>query len=1004
MQSIANVEQQIRARTAELHASEKRFRTLSAAAPIAIFEMDAQKNNIYSNAHWHGLSGLSFDETLGNGWTLAVLPEDLEVLVAQRGAERDGRERLNEFRVRDKQGNLHWVHSCSAPIFSETGELTGYVGTMMDVSKRREAEEAIRQSEERYRTIIEEMTDSYWETDLDGHFIFVNTRMLEEGRFTRAETLNFTYDYHPYTDDENYAIISGAIKEVFRTGDPRRGIVYEVTRGDQTRYMVETSVSLIRDAAGKPQGFRGIARDITERRRAELEMQKAKQAAEDANRAKSEFLANMSHEIRTPMNGIIGMTELTLDTALDAEQREYLELIKTSADSLLTVINDILDFSKIEAGKLSLDTVDFDLCHETEETMRALAFRAHQKGLELACHIHPEVPRAVQGDPTRLRQILINLVGNAIKFTNQGEVVVEVRMADGGWRIEEPAQTAHTIHSAHSAHSVQSAICNPPSAIRLHFAVRDTGIGIPPAKQRHIFEAFTQADGSTTRLYGGTGLGLAISAQLVKLLGGDLWVESEPDVGSTFHFTVSFAAAQHAPVKAAEAAQVNLAGLSVLVVDDNATNRRILESMLSNWQMRATLVEDGGAALQALLTAQQQGTPFELILLDGHMPEMDGLMLAAELKRRPALAAPPIILLTSANELIPQAQRHELGLAACLLKPLRQAELQLTICETLGHTGRDARPVPVNQQPADQSFQQPADQSFQQSGHQPAHQSGGTLNILLAEDNLVNQRLAIRLLQKQGHSVVTALNGREALTAINNTSRGERFDLVLMDIQMPEMSGLEATAAIRAQEQTTGGHLPIVALTAHAMKGDRARCLAAGMDGYVSKPIQAAELHQAIAEVYARYAPPAPAPVLPVLPVLVVEPEPPFDPARSLDMVEGDQELLTELIALFLHESPQLVAEIQHSSANGQSGQLMHAAHSLKGMAGNFGAQPVVTLAYELEGLGRTGQIDGAASASATLSAEVNRLNAALQAFAACGLHAQTAATALNGTAQSMTV
>lgn len=278
------------------------------------------------------------------------------------------------------------------------------------------------------------------------------------------------------------------------------------------------------------------------------------------------------------------------------------------------------------------------------------------------------------------------------------------------------------------------------------------------------------------------------------------------------------------------------------------------------------------------------------------------------------------------------------------------------------------------------------------------------MNILLAEDNLVNQRLAIRLLQKQGHSVVTALNGREALTAINNTSRGERFDLVLMDIQMPEMSGLEATAAIRAQEQTTGGHLPIVALTAHAMKGDRARCLAAGMDGYVSKPIQAAELHQAIAEVYARYAPPAPAPVLPVLPVLVVEPEPPFDPARSLDMVEGDQELLTELIALFLHESPQLVAEIQHSSANGQSGQLMHAAHSLKGMAGNFGAQPVVTLAYELEGLGRTGQIDGAASASATLSAEVNRLNAALQAFAACGLHAQTAATALNGTAQSMTV
>jgi PAS domain S-box-containing protein len=782
------------------------------------------------------------------------------------------------------------------------------------IDQRNQAEVALRESEEKYRNILREIDDGYYEVNMSGAITFFNDALCRIVGYPREELIGIPW--RQLTDEANARRLMAALRNVQEAGDGHPTVSWEVIRKDGETRIVESSVSLIRDADGTPAGFRGILRDVTQRKREEA-LEQAKLAAEVANRAKSEFLANMSHEIRTPLNSIIGLIEMVLETDLNPQQREDLDVVISAAYALLSVINDILDFSKIEAGKLELEAVEFNLRDFLGESLRIMSAKAHEKGLELAYRVPSDVPDRLVGDASRFRQVVLNLVGNAVKFTEEGQVIVTVRR-------------------------------NPREApdVLLQVSVRDTGVGIPRDKQPHIFNAFEQADGSTSRRFGGTGLGLAISAQLTRLMGGEIWVESVPDEGSAFHFTARFASRSEVPYASELLMDIDLAGTRVLVVDDNEANRSILLEMLESWNMTAEAAPDAAAARERLVGASSVGRPYAVTVIDSDMPRSDAGGLVRWVASRSELPTRPILMLTAETARHRDSYR-KMGVPATVVKPVRPSDLLDAIIQALGLAEPRGEP-PVAEAP------------------DPGRR--GPLRVLVAEDTPFNQKYILRLLDRWGHDAVIAENGLTALRILQQ----EPFDLVLMDVQMPEMDGLEATAAIRKMERDGGGDpIPIIAMTAHAMKGDRERCIEAGMDDYVSKPISSDALLKAIQ----RLIPSGPSPES----AAEEAPEaPPLDRESLLSAFDDDWSFFKDCVHMFREDYPSMLTAIRDTIAAGDAPGLRRSAHALKGMVGNFGARAIARTAFVLEEMGRRSELSEGEITYRQLASEVAGLERTL--------------------------
>jgi PAS domain S-box-containing protein len=775
-------------------------------------------------------------------------------------------------------------------------------------------------SEERYRLIVETAFDAFLGIDSNNLVTEWNAQAEATFGWSRADAIGKPASKFLFLDPR---ISNGhSLDELLDAGTTdsmHRRLEATAVHRNSRQFPVEMTLSAVHHSHKRL--FAAFVHDVTDRKAAEQEREKATQAAEAASRAKSEFLANMSHEIRTPLNGVIGMTDLVLESDLTREQREYLETVKLSADSLLHVINEILDFSKIEAGKLELEEEDFDLQDCMESTLKTLALKADEKSLELLCEVAPDVPVSVRGDSARLRQVLTNLTGNAIKFTRHGEVGLKASLdsSDG-------------------------------ESIVVHFIVSDTGIGIPANKTKLIFDSFSQADTSTTREFGGSGLGLTISRSLVEMMGGKIWVESQVGQGSQFHFTIRVASASPRINSSSTLTQPEaLHGVKVLIVDDNRTNRRILDGLLRHWKMRPTTVEDGEQALYKAVAAYEDGEPFELILTDMHMPRMDGFDLIKRIREKPGMVTSTIMMLTSGGQRGDARRCEDLGVAAHLLKPVRQAELRNALIRVLSEQGGSAATISATGKAAS------------------ARIEAAPMRVLLAEDNAVNQLLAVRLLEKRGHSVTVTSNGREALDALECST----YDLVLMDVQMPEMDGIEATMALREKEKITGGHQPVVALTALVIKGDKERCLAAGMDGYLSKPIRQQELDEMLESYAAKLSATRPDTKSEAIEELdsAMQPEsihPPqtrqalratfsLNEAELLDRIGGDLEFLSELTEVFRQEYPKQLSAARKAVADRDGEALNKAGHALRGALANLAATDPAALAASIELTGVTG-------------------------------------------------
>jgi PAS domain S-box-containing protein len=878
---------------AEARAGEALFRGLVEAADDVIFRTDAEGRFTYVNPAVTDVLGYERAELVGRPFLDVVRPDYRDQ--ARRFYEDQRHQGIPntycEFPMTTRSGQDLWVGQ-RVQLVVPGGRFAGLQGLARDITERNLAQQALEHEREQLRQIVMHAPVAMAMLDRDGRHVAHSARWLRYLGTSDPSVVGRTIaEVWPSMPDRYRPVLARALGgEV--VSEPEDAL----EREDGTRVYLRWTVHPWRDAKGGVAGVVLVAQSIDV-------LVRARQAALEASRLKSEFVANMSHEIRTPMNGVIGMTRLLLDTDLAPEQREYAEIIDSSGRALLEIINDILDFSKIEAGRMELEVSDFDLRRAVREVLGSFAEAAQAKGLELLCLIRHDVPSALRGDPGRLRQVLTNLVGNAVKFTEEGEVVLRVTLAE----------------------AAGEAVC-------VRFEVRDTGIGIDPALKPRLFQSFVQGDGSATRRYGGTGLGLAISKRLVSLMGGEIDVDSRPGRGSTFHFTARLL--RQAPAVAERAPAARLAGRRVLVVDDNATNRQILKQQLGYWGMRVSAVDSGAKALAALHQAAAAGAVFDLAILDMKMPEMDGLTLARAIKGIGALEELRLVLLTSFGQRGHGAEAARIGISAYLTKPVDEGDLYDCLAEVLGGDGRS----PVAHLVTRHSLRE---------AREPA-----AAHLLVAEDNEVNQKVAVRILEKLGYTVEVAENGREAVEACGRV----RYDAVLMDVQMPGMDGYEATRLIRERE-AGGPRTPIVAMTANAMKGDREKCIDAGMDDYVSKPVTPAEL-QAVLARRVRLAK-----AVPPLAAARDAGEHALDETivRSLMSVDDDGTLMDEIVATFVRIAPLRIGAIKKAARAGDAAALERAAHSFLGSCGNLGCRRMAELCAQLEILGRTGSTGGAA-------------------------------------------
>ncbi|HEV2222936.1 MAG TPA: response regulator [Candidatus Acidoferrales bacterium] len=919
----AELEQRVAERTAYLN-------TLIETSPLGIVAGDPNGLIKICNSAFERLFQCVRAEVIGMSLTSLVTPPERSEESAGFARQLTAGETVHATTQRRRSdGTLVDVELYCGPLHAEGGQ-SGFLVLYQDITERKRAEEELAERTAYLNTLIEASPLGIVAVDTVGRIKMCNSAFERLFQYARTEATGM--DLNSLITPSESSEESAEFARRRQSGETVQATTQR-RRKDGTLLDVELYGVPMR-VGGEEVGTLVIYHDISERKKADEALRNAKEQAEEANRAKSEFLANMSHEIRTPMNGILGMTQLTLETKLNDEQREYLGMVKSSADSLLTLLNDILDFSKIEAGKLDLDLSPFALRESMGEALKALGHLAHRKGLELAWHVDARVPTWLVGDSGRLRQILVNLVMNAIKFTERGEVVVSVKVES-----------------------------ETPQEVELHFSVRDTGIGISAEKRKLIFAAFTQADSSTTRKYGGTGLGLTISQALVKMMNGSISVESETRQGSIFHFTARLKVPEASFIPPAVVELAALRGLRALVVDDNQSNRLILTELLAQWGMAPEQTASGDEALKLLASEGRGSAPFRLALIDADMPEMDGFALVERFKATSGASALSMFMLSSTMLAGDIARSHDGGLAGFLTKPVQPSELLDAILGVMSSTEKmipDALDI--------------------QSAPQVSNRGNG-MRILLAEDNVVNRQLAARLLEKRGYTVVIAKNGIEALAAVER----EEIDMVLMDVQMPEMDGLEAIRVIRSNEKISKRHLPIISLTAHVMKGDREKCIEAGADDYIPKPIQPADLFAAMERMCpsrrADNEPHAPAPAV----------SDSLNTVELLERVQGDRELLTEIVHLFETGLPAILQGLHESIAREDAVEIARVAHTLKGSVGNFGRGAACRAVEEMESFAKQSDIARTANAFVVVERELKELLAALEPFRAQAVEAVTA-------------